>query len=200
MHQSRERASVTIALGSQCLRLELPEADVHQSRLIAGKIIPAIATTTAVVAGASCIELYKLLQRKPIEAYKCGFINLALPLFTFSEPQPPKMTLAKLPDREWKWSPWDCIDIDQGDMLLSDLLAHVQDTYGCEVTMLSYGVAILFSFFANKKKVKERMPMPMSRVIEAVTGSPVDPQKKFLNFEVICQDDDCEEVCGHCSR
>ena len=30
--------------------------------------------------------------------------------------------------------------------------------------MLSHGVSILYSFFANKKKIKERMPMPMTEV------------------------------------
>jgi ubiquitin-activating enzyme E1 len=56
--------------------------------LIAGKIIPAIATTTAMVVGAVGIEIIKYLLEKPSSAFKDVSINLALPVWVFNDPLP----------------------------------------------------------------------------------------------------------------
>mmetsp|Transcript_6697 Transcript_6697/g.21080 ORF Transcript_6697/g.21080 Transcript_6697/m.21080 type:complete len:1041 (-) Transcript_6697:52-3174(-) len=178
---------------------KIPEADVHQSRLIAGKIIPAIATTTALVAGLVCLELLKLVQAKPLEAYKCAFANLALPLFALSEPQPPKKTVSKIPGGargagDWSWTPWDCIELEGADLTLKQLVDYFETEFGLEVSMLSHGVSILFSSFANAKKVKLRMPMKITDIIAEVTKKPVPGHMKYLVLEAMLQDEDFEEV------
>jgi ubiquitin-activating enzyme E1 len=65
---------VTACSNLRALNYSIPTEDTHRSRAIAGNIIPAIATTTAMVTGLICFELYKIVgtprKELTIEAYE----------------------------------------------------------------------------------------------------------------------------------
>ncbi len=80
---------VTAVSNLRARNYRIKEENKHQTKLVAGKIIPALSTTTSFVAGLIVLELYKVVQKKPLDAFRCGFGNLALPVFSFAEPERP---------------------------------------------------------------------------------------------------------------
>ena len=134
---------------------DIAPADRHKSKLIAGRIIPAIATTTSLIVGLDCIEVYKLVQgHRNIDMYKNSFVNLAVPLFALSQPVAPNYSKFY----ETTFSQWDRIEVN-GEMTLREFLAHFKKVHSLEVTIVSHGAKMLFAFFMDKQKLAERIGM-----------------------------------------
>merc|ERR1719502_2253195 len=180
---------ITAASNLRAANYKIAEADRHKTKGIAGKIIPAIATTTAMVTGLVCLELLKLVQgeTKTLEDYKNAFCNLALPFVSFSEPiAAPKKVVA---NGKLTWTLWDRFDINEGrELTLKEFLAYFEEKHGLEVTMISSGVSILYSFFTNAKKLKERMPLPMSELVKEVSKIEFKEKQRYITFEICAND------------
>ncbi|XP_059490733.1 ubiquitin-like modifier-activating enzyme 1 [Neocloeon triangulifer] len=182
-------------------------ADRHQSKLIAGKIIPAIATTTSVVSGLVTLELFKLVRlgytrmdrdcskeiwgtegappvdAKKLACFKNGFVNLALPLFAFSEP----LAAARQAFNGREWTLWDRFEFNQ-EMTLHGLLDHFRDVYGLEVTMLNQGVVLLYASFFDEQKKSERLALTIPELVRRLTKKNIEPHVRALVLEISCDD------------
>ncbi|KAJ3043758.1 SPS-sensor component ptr3 [Rhizophlyctis rosea] len=181
---------ITAASNLRATNYGITNADRHKTKFIAGKIIPAIATTTALVTGLVCLELYKILDdRKVLDDYKNGFINLALPFFGFSEP----IAAPKLKYYDKEFSLWDRFDINQ-DLTLKELIDYFKNEHRLEITMLSCGASLLYSFFQPKAKVAEKMPMQISKLVETTSRKPIPAHVRALVLELCVNDDEGEDV------
>jgi ubiquitin-activating enzyme E1 len=186
---------ITACSNLRARNYRIKEASKHETKFVAGKIIPAIATTTALVTGLVCLELTKVIQKKPVTAYRNSFVNLAISLFAFSEPIAPAQQTTNLPSGPWKWSLWDRIDINIGDITLDEFLKYFQDKFKLTVNMLSHNNSMLYySFGAGTKKVKERLPMRMTELVQNVGQIQLKPKEKYLILEVVANDDDAQDV------
>lgn len=147
---------ITAASNLRAENYDIAEADRHKTKFIAGKIIPAIATTTALVAGLVILELYKIIDGKnDLEQYKNGFVNLALPFFGFSEPiASPKGKYVSKNGDVMIDKLWDRFEVE--DITLQEFLKHFAEK-GLDVMMLSSGVSLLYASFYGPNKVKDRM-------------------------------------------
>nr|KMM66273.1 hypothetical protein, variant [Coccidioides posadasii RMSCC 3488] len=184
---------ITAASNLRAENYDIQQADRHKTKFIAGKIIPAIATTTALVTGLVILELYKVIDgNDDIEQYKNGFINLALPFFGFSEPiASPKgkyqgktgeVTIDKL---------WDRFEVD--DIPLQDFL-KVFEAKGLDISMVSSGVSLLYASFYGPSKVKDRLPMKMSKLVEHISKKPIPSHQRNVIFEITAEDQSGEDV------
>jgi ubiquitin-activating enzyme E1 len=129
--------------------------------MIAGKIIPAIATTTAAITGIVCLQIYTLLQGNKIDYQRGAFINLAVSLFILTEPQ----EAIQNKDKEYdtfllgpikaippNFTVWDKISID-GSMTFKQLLDHYMTKYQVDAQIVTCnGVNLLQTFQPSAKK------------------------------------------------
>ncbi|KAI1496659.1 hypothetical protein F5X99DRAFT_399763 [Biscogniauxia marginata] len=184
---------ITFASNLRAENYKIEQADRHKTKFIAGKIIPAIATTTALVTGLVVLELYKIVDGKnDIEQYKNGFVNLALPFFGFSEPIASPKVEYKGPDGKVTLDKiWDRFEMN--DVTLKELLDHFEKR-GLNITMLSSGVSLLYASFFPPAKLKDRYPLKLSQLVETVSKKPIPEHQKEVIFEMVAEDLDEEDV------
>jgi len=179
----------------RALSYSIPTLDIHQSRGIAGRIIPAIATTTSLVAGLSCLELYKHIgtPRKALtmDAYKNGFVNLALPFMTLYTPSAPLKEKFCLKGKMTEFTAWDQLDLSHlGNITMGALLEYFEAEYNLDIGMLSYDDKFCTLGLPGKKQVAERKDMQISDVIVSITKQKFPPHQRFIFLEVDAVDKD----------
>ena len=133
--------------------------------MIAGKIIPAIATTTAAVTGLVSLQIYTLLQTNKIDFMRSAFINLAVSLIVLTEPGE-KMLIK---DKDYdpillgpvkaippNWTVWDRIDI-KGPMTMREFIALMKKNYNVDTSIVtSKGVTLIQTFMPSNKDRLDR--------------------------------------------
>ncbi|XP_045793864.1 ubiquitin-activating enzyme E1 1-like [Trifolium pratense] len=160
----------------------IPEVDKLKAKFIAGRIIPAIATSTAMATGLVCLELYKVLDGgHKVEDYRNTFANLALPLFSMAEPVPPKV----IKHQEMSWTVWDRWTLGNNPTV-GELIQWLKDK-GLKVYSISCGNALLFNDML--KSHKERMDRKIGDLGREVARLEIPSYRRHLDVVVACEDE-----------
>ena len=179
-------------LRGQCYSI----SPVNRDRIkqIAGKIIPAIATSTCMITGLVGLELYKLAQKKPVEAYRNSYVNLAIPIFAFSEPMPPEK---KEDTEESRYEPpgytaWDSIVVN-GDVTLQEMIDQLESKHKLTVTSIALGEKLVFADYIDEHQARKSQKLTdiYTKLHEL---EQVPKHLNFLEFAVIGDDADNSDL------
>lgn len=165
----------------------IEEVSRHKVKMIAGKIIPAIATATAMIVGAVGFEMYKFVGQKKIEVYRNAFCNLAIPMWIMSETLPP----IKNTDKEYDpimmgpvkavpsgWTSWDKIDVE-GPMTLQGIFDYVREKYQVNLSIVTIGDTMIYT---SGMTPATRLQMTPEEAYKQIRGVDFPPLRKFIEI------------------
>ncbi|XP_015262892.1 PREDICTED: LOW QUALITY PROTEIN: ubiquitin-like modifier-activating enzyme 7 [Gekko japonicus] len=170
----------------------IPPADKLQAKRIVGRIVPAIATTTAAVAGLVCLELYKLVWgHRRLSSYRSTFLRLSEPLLHRCQPHSPQPAYKY---RQKTWSCWERIEVpgvdDKGEEItLKGLCDHLQREHGLELQMLVYGKTMIYHGFWEEEKREKQLSNRLTELVCA-TAETVSKDCRLLVFQIVCDNEE----------
>jgi ubiquitin-activating enzyme E1 len=181
---------ITAASNLRARNYRIAEADTHKTKMIAGKIIPAIATTTAAITGLVALQIYVVLQTNKIEFMRNAFLNLAVSLFVLTEPaekiqQTDKdydpLMLGPVKAIPPKWTVWDKIVID-GPMTIRQFISHMQEKYSADVSIITSNQITLIQTFMKSNLT--RLDHKLEDVYVQYSNQPLNDAIPYLVLEV----------------
>lgn len=152
---------ITNATNLRSMNYRIKTQDKLTVKGIAGKIIPAIATTTSIVSGLVSLEFYKLCygqdnkEYNTLQRYKYGAFNLAVQTFCFGESRPAKVRMLG----EDNYSIWTKEVIDQNTVFADFIdgfnecnydIKENNNIYQLKVEYVLNESGIIYSFQANE--------------------------------------------------
>ncbi|XP_064012491.1 ubiquitin-like modifier-activating enzyme 7 isoform X6 [Pogoniulus pusillus] len=179
---------ITAASNLRAENYGIPPADWLMSKRIAGRIVPAIITTTAAVAGLVCLEVYKLVWGcQDLKCYRNSNLCLSDCLLLRIQPLPP--TTYWYGGKEW--SCWDHLELqavgaDGKEMTVQEVLDWLQRTYGWSVTMLLHGYTVIYDKEEDEEIQAQQQAQRLSEKLEHAR------EMRRLELLYVCEGEDAE--------
>lgn len=190
---------ITFTANSRASNYAIPNLPRYKVKIIAGKIIPAIATTTAMVAATVVVEVFKHLLNVPLESTRNFFSNLAIPIFMFSEPSPPvvrqdkeydEIVLGPVKAIPAKHNTWSRFDV-KGPKTLNQITEEVKQAHGFTLSSFMIAGDQLFSTYSPNQNY--RLTMTVEDILKEMK-LPVYPGKRYVLLSVGGETEDMTDV------
>ncbi|KAG5859352.1 ubiquitin-activating enzyme [Encephalitozoon hellem] len=170
------------AANLRAINYKIKQADRLTVKGIAGRIIPAIATTTAVVSGLAILEMIKYALGVDHTKHKNSFLNLALPFFASIDPVEPVKESYKIENKKYTFTLWNRLEYK--DSKLGTILKAFEIQFKRKISMVTAESALLYWDFDSK----------YADNLEKTVGELVNrkPDELFVVLDVITDDEEGE--------
>lgn len=118
--------------------------DEFETKKIAGKIIPALPTTTSIVAGLVCNEILKYTNNCNLVDYRNTYLNLAIPFYNYSEP-------FEATKNEFGLTLWSKCEINK-EFTIEQVINFIKEKYNVDISMILRNQEMIYSFFDESNK------------------------------------------------
>jgi ubiquitin-activating enzyme E1 len=155
---------VNAASNMRAMNYSIPSVDRQQTKGIAGRIIPAIATTTSAVSGLILIEMLKyLIGFAKVETYRSTFINLAEPILLYSDPiSAPQIEVAGV--KMNSWTKFEYVN----NTTLGEFKCHYENMFKINISIIVIGSSMVYADFLGNV---ENLDVKLSDIILNTLGS-----------------------------
>ncbi|CAD8055043.1 unnamed protein product [Paramecium sonneborni] len=190
------------AANLRSINYNLPKISKFQVRQQIEHIFPQLITTKAVITGLVAIEILKYIQQKNIIFHRNTFVNLALPIFVFSQIKPPNKNIDQefnillcdktkaIPDN---WTIWDIIKINK-KMTIREIIEYFEQNYNVNVSFICFNNYIVYS--KKKKTAQDFFQRDCADLYSEISKQKLPEHE--INFDVLVDSTyiiDGQEVC-----
>lgn len=188
-----EKGHVEFLYAFSNLRAEnynIEKCEISKVKLIAGKIVPAIASTTAAIVGIVALQLYVLKQTEDINFLRNCYFNFARNVICFENLRRNKNVKDgndNLKDSEKKfklvpekYSIWDYLIINKS-MTIKEIILYIKKEYNVDITSITSNQINLYLKNISSNNIFEKK---IEDIYNSLSNNKLFDNKKYLMLEI----------------
>ena len=169
----------------------IKEIEKQKLKMIAGRIVPAMATTTAAITGIACLQIYTLNETNKINYFRNCYLNLAINRFIMTMPAQQIKHVDKEYDEEIdgpvkaippNWTVWDKIII-KGPKTVEQLIEYIQIEFKVNTILISSNGITIFQNITSENNENKNLKIEDIYFKEA-SQREIKTNKTFLILKI----------------
>ena len=170
---------------------------IYQTKIISGKIIPALSSTTSSIVGYACLQLCSMILNSETKYFRCANINLANNFYDSWFPPKPKLIVDEDNDisgfchkvLDKPFTVWDSIEI-QGSLTAKEFINFFEKKYDVTIYFISCNGKKIIEPIFDKKKDYESIKNKYNLYIEELykkSSLKSSNNKKIFELRITCK-------------